>query len=65
MKKLNINHTHEELLEILRKMPMDALQEIEEAVFAYEVLDQSRAEADALLKKFGLTYDEWDYLGYY
>ena len=64
MKKLNINHTHEELLEILRKMPMDAMQEIEEAVFAYEVLDQPREQADALLKKFGLTYDEWDYLGY-
>ena len=64
MKKLNINHTHEELLEILRKMPMDAVQEIEEAVFAYEVLDQPREKADALLKKFGLTYDEWDYLGY-
>ena len=64
MKKLNINHTHEELLEILRKMPMDAMQEIEEAVFAYEVLDQPREKADALLKKFDLTYDEWDYLGY-
>lgn len=64
MKKLNINHTHEELLEILRKMPMDAVQEIEEAVWEHEVLGGSRQKADALLKKFGLTYDEWDYLGY-
>lgn len=64
MKKSNIKHTYEELLEILRKMPMDAIQEIENAVWAYEVLGESRKRASALLKKFGLTYDEWDYLGY-
>lgn len=64
MKKLNITKTDEELIAILRSLSNETLDQIEDAVFAYEVEGASKAKAVALLKKIGLTYDEWDYLGY-
>jgi hypothetical protein len=64
MKKINITKTYEELIAILRSLSDETIARIEDAVFAYEVEGASKAKAVALLKKVGLTYDEWDYLGY-
>ena len=64
MKKLNITKTHDELVAILRTLSFETIEAIEEAVFAHEVHGAPKAKAVALLKKVGMTYDEWDYLGY-
>ena len=64
MKTLNITKTESEMLAILRSLSQETLDAIEQADYEYFVLGQSKRKVNALLKKVGLTYDEWDYLGY-
>lgn len=63
MQTLNITKTENEMLAILRSLSEETLNAIEDADFEYSVLGQSKRKVNALLKKVGLTYDEWDYLG--